>query len=531
MSDNKVKALRAIIEKVINEDIKEDRKLERLKLWACRKFGLSKVPSNSEILEIVPEEDRDKVLPILGRKPVRSISGVTVITVMPKPHECPKDEPCIYCPGGPESGTPQSYTGEEPASARALELGYDPTKQIKARIKQLHAIGHDVDKIELIIFGGTFLAQPIEYKEKFIHKCIDAISGIKSPNLEVAKKKAEKANRRTVGITFETRPDYCMIKHVNQILKFGGTRVEVGVQTIYEDIYELINREHTLKNVIEATKVTKDYGLSIVYHMMPGLPGSNVERDLKAFETIFNDSQFKPDMLKIYPCLVTKNTELYEWWKSGRFNPIGDEEAIELITKIKNKIPRWVRIQRIQRDIPSHLIEAGVRKGNLRDLVKERLDSLKLNCKCIRCREVGHKAREGIEPSIDDVKLLREVYKASNGTELFLSFEDVSKEILLGYLRLRIPSMDLNRPIIGKSTPIVRMLYVLGDLVPVGENENPEAWQHKGWGQKLLSEAERIIREEYDMEKIAVISGLGTRPYYRRFGYILKDPYMVKELD
>lgn len=531
MSKNSTEALRAILEEVIAGDINEKGELEHAKLRACREFGLFKVPSNAEILATASEDEREEVLPILRRKPVRSISGVTVLTVMPQPYACPKEKPCVYCPGGPNFGTPQSYTGEEPASARALELDYDPTAQIEARMKQLYAIGHEVDKVELIVFGGTFLAQPLDYQERFMHHCLDTISGKKSPDLEAAKRQAETAGTRTIGITFETRPDYCKREHVNQMLRFGGTRVEIGVETIYEDIYELVGREHTIQDVVEATKTAKDSGLAIVYHMMPGLPGSNCERDLQAFKTIFNDPRFKPDMLKIYPCLVTKETELYDWWKAGKFDPLEGEEAIELIAKMKEQIPRWMRIQRIQRDIPAHLIEAGVQKGNLRDIVKEKLASWNSHCECIRCREVGHKAREGIEPQMDDVKLLTQKYRASDGEEIFLSFEDVEQDIILGYLRLRIPTRDVTRPEIDDSTALVRMLYVLGELIPVREDKRPDAWQHKGLGKRLLSEAERIAREDYDMERVGILSGLGTRPYYRRFEYQLEGPYMVKNLD
>ncbi|MBS3815086.1 MAG: tRNA uridine(34) 5-carboxymethylaminomethyl modification radical SAM/GNAT enzyme Elp3 [Hadesarchaea archaeon] len=530
MTEDSIKARRAILEKVKSSEVSDKQELENAKLWACRKFELSKVPSNAEILELATEEEREEVIPILRRKPVRSISGVTVLTVMPEPYPCPKDDPCIYCPGGPNSGTPQSYTGEEPASARALELDYDPTAQIETRMKQLHAIGHKVDKVELIIFGGTFLAQPKDYQEEFIHDCLDAISGKNTPNLKTAKKAAENSETRNIGITFETRPDWCKKEHVNQMLRFGGTRVEIGVQTIYDDIYEIVGREHTVQDVIEATQIAKDSGLAIVYHMMPGLPGSNPERDLKAFETIFNDSNFMPDMLKIYPCLVTKGTELYEWWREGGYTPLEGEEAIKLVGEMKKKVPDWVRIQRVQRDIPSDLIEAGVKKGNFRVLVQDHLEQENAQCSCIRCREVGHKAREGIEPKIEDVELLTQEYDASGGSEIFLSYEDTGQDIILGYLRLRIPSGQAHRPEVSKETSLVRMLYVLGELVPTNEDNQSDAWQHKGFGKNLLFEAEKISRENYGMKEISILSGLGTRPYYRKFDYELEGPYMKKEL-
>jgi len=250
--------------------------------------------------------------------------------------------------------------------------------------------------------------------------------------LETAKKKAETAETKLIGTTFETRPDYCMENHIDQMLNLGGTRVEIGVQTTHDDVYNLINREHTTQEVIEATRKAKNSGLAIVYHMMAGLPGSNPERDLEAFERIFEDSKFRPDMLKIYPCLVTKGTELYNLWKSGQFDPLEGEEAVNLVAEMKKRVPEWVRIQRVQRDIPSDLIEAGVWRGNFRDIVQEKLKEQGEECKCIRCREVGHKMlKEDIEPQLEDAELLTRSYKASGGKEIFISYEDPKEKLFL----------------------------------------------------------------------------------------------------
>ncbi len=522
---------RKILEKVLSGNISNKKELERKKREISKKHQLPKVPSNAEILETANEDERSRALPILRRKPVRSISGVTVMTVMPEPYPCPKDEPCIYCPGGPDSDTPPSYTGEEPASARAKEYDYDPKKQIEARKKQLKAIGHKVDKVELIVFGGTFLAQPIDYQKKFMHGCIDAISETNTADLESAKRKAETVDTKTIGITFETRPDYCKKKHVDKILGFGGTRVEIGVQTIHEDIYKIVNREHSIQDVKEATRIAKDSGLAVAYHMMPGLPGSNSKRDLEAFKEIFSSSDFRPDMLKIYPCLVTEDTKLYEIWKSGEFEPLEGEEAVDLIADMKNEVPRWVRIQRIQRDIPSDLIEAGVWRGNLRDIVQNRLRERGEKCECIRCREVGHRMlKDDLDPNIEKAELTTEEYEASNGTELFIGFEDLDEDIIYGHLRLRIPSSKAHRAEVGDKTSLIRMLYVFGELVSVGSEPDKKGWQHQGIGRKMLKGAEKVASEEYDSNKMAVLSGIGSRPYYRKFGYELEGHYMTKEI-
>lgn len=531
MSTQTEKAHQKIIKKILNGKITDKKELERTKRRISKEFHLSKVPSNAELLEKTEDENRQEVLPLLRRKPVRSISGVTVITVMPKPYPCPKDEPCIYCPGGPDENTPQSYTGEEPASARAKQASYDPVEQIEARKTQLKAIGHKVDKVELIVFGGTFLAQPVRYQKEFMHSCLDAITENNTSSLEAAEKKAETADTSVIGITFETRPDYCRKEHIDRILDFGGTRVELGVQTPDNNIYELTNREHTVQDVIDSTREAKDSGLAIVYHMMPGLPGSTKEKDLEAFEEIFDNPEFRPDMLKIYPCLVTKDTELYDWWDNGEFEPLRDEEAVELIAEMKKRVPEWVRIQRIQRDIPSGLIEAGVQKGNLRDIVQRRLERNDEKCNCIRCREVGHKMlQEDLDPDLEDAEMLVNSYEASEGEEIFISFENSEKNIIFGHLRVRIPSEKAFRDEVGKRTSLVRMLYVFGQLVCVGDEAESDAWQHQGLGKRMLEKGEKIVKEEYDMDKMNILSGIGSRPYYRKFGYELEGPYMVKEL-
>lgn len=496
----------------------------KLKLKICGELGVSRIPKNSEILAVATQEERKRFIRLLRLKPVRSASGVTVITVMPKPLPCPKSEPCIYCPGGPETGVNQSYTGREPASMRAVQHGFDPYSQVRNRIEQLGAIGHEVDKVELIIFGGTLTAYPRDYLEWFIKECLRAITGENCETLEEAKLSAEISKIRISDIAFETRPDWCKEPHVDLMLDLGVTRVELGVQTIYEDVYEIVNRGHTVVDVIEATRIAKDAGMVVVYHMMPGLPGSDPERDLEMFREIFRNPDFRPDAIKIYPCLVLRGTKLYELWKRGEFKPMTTEEAVELLAKVKQEIPPWVRIQRIQRDIPANLIEAGVRAGNLRQIVRQRLEVEMKKCRCIRCREVGH-AKEWPE----NPELFVERYKASGGEEIFLSIEDRKKDILLAILRLRVPSEHAHRPELKNAT-VVRELHVYGELVPVGLRAGEGEWQHRGLGRTLLEEAERISKEEYGVRKIAVLAGIGAREYYRKLGFRKDNAYMSKEL-
>ena len=505
--------------------------VNRVKTKVAAEHQLKRIPSNAEIIQALKPKEKRKLLQVLRRKTTRTISGVTVIAVMTKPQPCPQLEPCAYCPGGPNHSVPQSYTGYEPAAMRGSQYNYDPYMQVQSRINQLTAIGHRVDKIELIIMGGTFPATPLEYQTWFIQRCLDAVTSKESANMKEAKANAETSRIRNVGITVETRPDWCKQPHVDAMLDMGVTRVEIGVQNPCDDIYRLVGRAHTVADVAEATRVAKDAGLKVVYHLMPGMPGSNPERDLAAFRGIFADSVFKPDMVKIYPCLVIAGTKVYDWYRAGVYKPYSTEEAAELIVEAKKALPPWVRVMRVQRDIPAKLIVAGVGKSNLRQLVQRKLAEHGERCGCIRCREVGHRlAVDGVAPDLEKMKLLSARYKASEGEEVFISAEDPESDVMIGYLRLRVPSAKAHRQeIIAVPSAIVRELHVYGPLVPVGKH-SARAWQHRGYGAILLSEAERMAREDYDSKKLLVISALGTKQYYMRFGYTRDGVYVSKML-
>jgi len=516
-----------IAEKLMEKE-GESIELNRLKIKSCKKYGLNVLPKNSEILLHLDSIQKEKISKEVRIKNVRSISGINVVSVMSTPFDCPHGR-CAYCPQ--EENVPNSYTGYEPAAMRGLQNAYDPYKQASSRIAQLRAIGHDASKVELIIQGGTFPATPINYQKQFIKNCIDAITGQTSKNLEDAKRKAEISKTKNVGITFETRPDWAKQNHIDTMLEMGVTRIELGIQTLYDDIYQKNDRGHSVNDVIESFQIIKDSALKIVAHMMPGLPGSNIERDLEAFRQLFSDNRFKPDMVKIYPCLVLKGTKVYEWWSQGHYQPYDTEQTVELISRIKEIIPPWIRIMRIQRDIPVGQIMDGVKKGNLREIVQAELKERGLECRCIRCREVGHKLmKEGLEPDPADILLKTREYESSNGTELFISFEDIKKDILIGYLRLRIPSEKAHRlEIKNNESSLIRELHVYGPLIPVGKYKN-EGWQHKGYGKKLISEAERISVEKFDREKILAMSALGVKKYFMKFGYKHDGPYMSKIL-
>jgi elongator complex protein 3 len=516
-----------IIELIRSGDIKTKDEIHRMKIKLCKKYKMDHLPSDVDILEQASPDIYDDIEPYLRLKPVRTSSGVAVVAVMTSPEECPHGK-CSYCPGGKDIGTAQSYTGHEPAAMRAGSNDFDPYKQTESRIKQLSTIGHPTDKIDLIIMGGTFTAREKEYQEWFVKRCLDAMNETEAASLIDAQSLNEFAPSRCIGMTIETRPDWCKREHVDEILRLGATRVELGVQTTFDDILKKIQRGHGIQDTIEATRIVKDAGMKVCYHMMPGLPGSDFVRDLDMFRTIFEDPEFRPDMLKIYPCLVVEGTKLYDTWQSGDYIPYKTEECAELITQIKGFLPPWVRIQRIQRDIPVKLISDGVDKSNLRQIVQKKLEEKGEKCNCIRCREVGISSLKGIYPDLDSIRLNVIEYWASQGNEYFLAFED-KNGIIIAYARLRNPSDSAHRAeISAKTSTIIRELKVAGDMVPIGKADH-NLWQHKGYGQRLLEECE-VVSRDLGGHRILITSGVGAREYYRRLGYERDGPYMSKSL-
>lgn len=501
-----------------NKDVK--REIKRI----CVKYSLERIPRNYEILASVSGQDFAKLQKVLIRKPVKTASGVAVIALMPKPYACPHGR-CTYCPGGIEFNTPNSYTGREPSTQNAIANSYDPKKQVLDKLNHLIGYGHDSAKIELVIVGGTFLFMPRDYQISFIKSCFDALNGFDSPDLESAKKNNEKANIRNVGFTIETKPDYCKTQHVDWMLDYGITRVEIGVQSLHERVYQIVNRGHTFEDVVESFQISKDAGYKIVAHMMPGLPTMTPEEDIEDFKKLFSDPALRPDMLKIYPTLVLENTALYQSYKEGKFTPYSQDDMMTVLTEMKRIIPRWARIMRMQREISSDQIIAGPNLGNLRQLVQQNLKKQNLSCKCIRCREAGLSEST---INIDDIKLNRDSYESSRGQEVFLSYDD-SKDRIFGFLRLRKPSDMAHRSEVIGNTCIVRELHVYGKSLKLGERDR-DSVQHLGLGKNLMGEAERISREEFDAKKLLVISAVGTREYYRKMGYLADGPYMSKEL-
>jgi elongator complex protein 3 len=529
---------------------------------------------------------------LLLRRSVRTISGIAPITVLTKAYSCPGK--CVYCPT--EVGMPKSYLSNEPAAARAVRLAFDPYNQVYFRLQTLFNNGHPVDKLELIVKGGTWGSYPWPYELWFIRRCYEAANafqkdgeddkdyydgkdnpndpnyhnnhnhplnldpslhrdGYLPENLKQQEEKVlkiqeqnETAACRIIGLTLETRPDWIDAEKIKRMRLLGATRVEVGVQHTDDEIQKLTKRGHTLSTAINAAKLLRDAGFKVDFHTMPQLPGSTPEKDFEMYRELFANPGLRPDMIKVYPCSVVKEAELYSWFKEGKFTPYPDEDLIELLIRVKSElIPRYVRISRLIRDIPSTSIMAGNRVTNLREVIQEKMAERGLHCKCLRCREVGHqpvlkhptppgrKATEDPRQSRDNtqlptsLKMFNEQYEASEGIEHFLSMEDEKRNIVYAFCRLRLPLQENEAVKIFpelQGAAFIRELHTYGHLVPLG---NIGEVQHTGLGKQLMERAEGIARAA-GFQKMAVIAGVGVREYYRKLGYCKQGTYMVKPI-
>ncbi|MFW5888280.1 MAG: elongator complex protein 3 [Patescibacteria group bacterium] len=507
-----------------------------------------KILRNSEILEeyrqLVAEGKvkEDKELErLLRKRQIRTMSGVAPVAVLTKPYPCPGE--CAYCPD--EKDIPKSYLSNEPAVMRAIRNQYNPYAQVQLRLKAMEANGHLPTKIELIVIGGSWSVLPVEYKYWYIKECFrgandyffetasknsrkaikikekelrkETISGLQK-ELAVEQKKNEKGKYRVVGLTLETRPDFITEQEVWQMREMGCTRVELGVQIIDDEVLKINKRGHGVKEVAEATSLLREYGFKVTYHLMPGLPGSDFNRDLKKFKQLFEDERFRPDQIKFYPTVVTKGSLLYQWWKQGGYKPYTDKRLKDLIVACKKAIPPYVRVIRLIRDIPEESIVAGNKITNLRQLIKEE----GVECECIRCREAKDRRY-----SLSDVESDIIAYQASGGVEYFISYVSKDKKTLFGFCRLRLPGGKESKKNALSGAALVRELHIYGELTPVGERSGKV--QHTGLGKKLMAKGEKMAKAN-GYKKMAVISGVGVRSYYRKMGYRLQETYMVKKL-
>ncbi len=450
------------------------------------------------------------------KKPTKTISGVAPVAIVIPPRKCDHGT-CLYCPS---LNAPQSYTPESPAILRAKSCEYDPVRQVNSRVKMLNEMGHPTEKIELILMGGTFLSFPRTFQFDFVKKCYDALNGKVAKDLTEAKKINETAKNRCVALCIETRPDVCTASQIKDILEFGGTRVELGVQAIDDKIYEKVKRGHKVQDVIDATKRLKKAGFKVGYHIMPGIPGTNIKKDIKMFKKIFLSSDFKPDQIKIYPCQVLKGAELEENYYKGEYVPYSKEQVSKIVIEMLKRTSRYCRIMRIMREIPPSFLIAGVKNIDMRKDIEEVIRKKGTKIKELRFREIGFAIRDNRKVDTK-IKIKTTRYKASGGIEYFIEAVN-SDDLLFGLVRLR---LDKHSP------AIVRELHVYGPALKLGEKNN-EKWQHKGLGKILLEKAETIAKNKR-YKQIRIISGIGVREYYKKFGYkIDKDnTYVEKELE
>ncbi len=505
---------------------------------------------------------------MLIKRAVRTLSGVAPIHVMTAPLGCPAN--CLYCPNEP--GMPKSYLSNQPGSMRAILNDFDPYKQATMRLRALHQNGHHPEKIELIENGGTWTALPRRYRVWFITRCYEAandfdpavqtasadfvppknshlivLNKLKGrdntldatlrlqdddeadllPALYAAQKKNETATYRIIGVTVETRPDWLADDELKHLRDIGCTKLEIGVQSIDDTVLKYNNRGHDVQTVIDSTRRLRDAGFKVAYHMMPGMFKATAEGDVAMFKRLFDDAAFKPDFLKVYPCVVVKEAPLYKLWERGLFVPYTSEVLLETLIRIKQLFPRYCRVARLVRDIPSDSISGGNKITNLREVVQSEVKKRGLQCQCIRCREISAAAK------LEELKLNEMVYETVGGAEHFLTFDSIADDRLYAFLRLRLPSDRAND--MTKLFPelagaaLVREIHTYGKLAQLSTDGKETTAQHTGLGKQLMTRAEEIARAN-GFNKIAVIAGIGTREYYRKLGYVLEGTYMVKTL-
>ena len=451
-------------------------------------------------------------------KPMRTLSGVTTVTVLTKPYPCPGH--CIFCPT--DVRMPKSYLPDEPGAMRALHHNFDPYDQVAARIDALESIGHPTDKIELLVLGGTWNAYRKDYQEWFIHRCLDAMNEQGTATLSDAQLFNETANHRNVGLVVETRPDQINLQEIEWMRSLGVTKVQMGAQSLDDHILEINKRGHTVADTKKAVTLLRAAGFKIVLHWMPNLLGATIESDKEDFTKLWQG--LDPDEIKIYPTQLLKNAELYNYWKRGEYKPYTTDQLIDLIADIKPTIPRYCRVNRIVRDIPSENVVEGNKRTSLRQDVQRELARRNTHCQCIRCREVRSQKIDPKHLQLDDL-----VYQAEFAEEHFLSYV-TRQDKLAGFLRLSLPLPQ--SPQIGfddlMGAAIIREVHVYGQSLLVGEEQQGAA-QHAGFGSKLINTAKQIARQK-GYQRLAVISAIGTRQYYLKRGFKRGKLYLIQEL-
>jgi elongator complex protein 3 len=559
LDDNQVLA-REIIEVANNQNFKDRHDFEKFRNSLIKKHkgrifhNLYFIRAYNDLLKEGKISENQNLLSLIRKRSIRTLSGVAPVTVMTKPFPCPGR--CVYCPA--DVRMPKSYLPSQPAAQRAFRQRFNPYTQVFVRLKALHMTGHKISKVELRVIGGTWSAYPKRYQKWFIKQSLRALNEfseqvrskkisqmkdlikeniVKSPygedkvttvvlkplngssKFEEIVKINETADVRCIGINIETRPDFIDEKEIHLLRSLGVTKVEMGVQTVDDKVQKITNRGHDLACVKRATKLLKDAGMKIGYHMMPNLSGSTVELDKRMIGELFADEGYQPDYLKIYPCVVVAKSRLMLDYKKGLYKPYDESVLKEVLLEELKSVPEWCRIDRIARDIPSTELIAGFKSSNIRQILEKELIEKGIPCRDIRSREVKNE-------EVSNVELVVRKYPASGGEELFLSYEDVMKDKLVALLRLRFPCKTFLSEL--KNAALIREIHVYGKQIAVGEKDGGEK-QHVGWGTKLMGKAENLAKAA-GYKKIAVIAGIGTREYYRKKGYKLIGTYMLKSL-
>jgi elongator complex protein 3 len=485
------------------------------------------VAAYNEMIEKGELEPDGELLARIRMKPVRTLSGVTTVTVLTKPYPCPGK--CIFCPD--DVRMPKSYLPDEPGAMRGLHHQFDPYDQVASRLEALEAVGHPTDKIELLILGGTWSSYRRDYQEWFIKRCFDALNGvkveydaekIKKGELDESQRINENAAHRNVGLVIETRPDEVTPDELAWLRYLGVTKVQMGAQSLDDEILALNKRGHTVQELRDAMALLRAGGFKIVLHWMPNLLGATLASDELDFQRLWDG--IAPDEIKIYPTQLLENTELYPYWERNEYKPYTTDELISLLANIKTSIPRYCRANRVIRDIPSTNVVEGNKRTSLRQDVHIEMRKRGTKCECLRCREVRGKAIDIHKLDLDDL-----VYSAEHAEEHFISFVTPDDNVA-GFLRLSLPDEDA--PNTGISdldrAAIIREVHVYGQSLEVGAEKHGSA-QHAGLGTRLLEEAEQVALKS-GFERIAVIAAVGTREYYLGRGFTRGELYLTKEI-
>lgn len=559
------KLARIIIQKAAEKTFKNRSEFEKFRNSVVKRekgeifHNLYFIKAYQDLLQENKIKPNLALLNLIQKRGVRTLSGVAPVTVMTKPFPCPGK--CIYCPT--DVRMPKSYLPNQPAAQRAFRQRFNPYTQVFVRLKALHITGHEVSKVELRVIGGTWNSYPKLYQTWFIKQCLmamnefhqqissgktDRMQDITEEEIVMSKYGEDRVNTvklrplrpqnqwqkvvaenetaevRCIGINIETRPDFINQEEVKRLRYLGVTKVEIGVQTTDDKVQEITKRGHGLSAVRKATVLLKDAGFKIGYHMMPNLPGSTIELDKRMVGELFHgpgSSDYQPDYLKIYPCMVIPGTELSENYRRGEFKPYDDKTLEEVLLAEMLSIPEWCRVDRVARDIPAPDIEAGSKVSNIRQILEDGLKKVGRTFRDIRSREIQNEIVDSAA-----VELVVREYEASGGRELFISYEDLKKDKLVALIRLRFPGRTFISHLRGAA--IVREIHVYGKQLAVGDKQKGEK-QHIGWGRKLMEEAEKRAKTA-GYKKIAVIAGIGTREYYKKLGYRLSGTYMIKML-